>query len=237
MAKSDIASLVRLNKFIAMHAQLGRRQADLLIEQHRVRVNGKPASLGMRVDTARDTVAVDGKVVQPSMGHFIYLLLNKPVGYVCSRRQQGSAPTIYTLLPTKYQHLKAVGRLDKDSSGLLLLTNDGNTAHHLMHPSFAKLKRYAVKLDQPLQPLHRQFISDHGVQLPDGPSKLELERRREGEDTEWLVTMREGRNRQIRRTFAALGYTVLGLHRIQFGRLQLAQLASGQYNEVSASAI
>jgi 23S rRNA pseudouridine2605 synthase len=147
-------------------------------------------------------------------------MMNKPVGYVVSRNGQGS-PTIYSLLPLQYHKLKPVGRLDKASSGLLLLTNDGNLANDLTHPSKQKVKIYEISLNLPLQPLHRQMISDHGIELEDGNSKLQLERREEGNDKDWTVTMHEGRNRQIRRTFGALGYDVTKLHRTQFGPYKL----------------
>jgi 23S rRNA pseudouridine2605 synthase len=127
-------------------------------------------------------------------------------------------------------HLKPVGRLDKDSSGLLLMTNDGNLANELTHPSYRKNKVYEVTLDKPLQPLHRQMISDHGVMLDDGPSKFELERL--ADETTWQVTMHEGRNRQIRRTFAGLGYEVIGLNRIRFGDYRLAELSPGQWQQL-----
>lgn len=215
---------IRLNKYIAQQLAIGRRAADDLISAGKVQVNGQPPQLGARVQID-DEVIVQGKRLQVAHAPaFLYVLIDKPTGYVCSRRQQGDTPTIYQLLPPKYQHLKPVGRLDKNSSGLLLLTNDGDLAHQLMHPSFHKTKVYEVALDQPLAPLHHQMIADHGVVLPDGPSKLQLQRMRDGDDTQWQVTMHEGRNRQIRRTFAALGYEVTALRRTQFGALTLAQL-------------
>ena len=134
-------------------------------------------------------------------------------------------------MPKNLHHLKPVGRLDKDSSGLILLTNDGDFAHQMTHPSFYKIKRYLVTLDQPLQPLHRQMINDFGVQLPDGPSRLTLERQHDGDDRRWIVQMSEGRNRQIRRTFAALGYTVTKLHRTDFGNYSLSGMKRGEFQE------
>ena len=159
------------------------------------------------------------------------MALNKPAGYVCSRKRQGDTPTMYELLPEKYQALKSVGRLDKDSSGLILLTNDGDFAFRMTHPSFVKIKIYEVALDRALEPLHQQMIADFGVQLPDGRSQLGLEKINE-ERTEWRVTMSEGRNRQIRRTFDALGYKVMALHRTNFGRYSLDELADGEFIEV-----
>ncbi|HSE29815.1 MAG TPA: pseudouridine synthase [Candidatus Saccharimonadales bacterium] len=221
----------RANKFIATHLAIGRRAADDLIAKGKVLINGEKAELGSRV-YAGDKVTVDGKKVDSVKTNYLYVLMDKPVGYVCSRRQQGDVPTIYSLLPQKYDHLKTVGRLDKDSSGLILLTNNGDLAHQLTHPSFKKVKTYDVQLSKPLEPLHRQMISDIGIDLPDGKSKLLLERLTDGDETSWQVTMHEGRNRQIRRTFLALGYTVISLRRKTFGKYSLDQLNGKQILEI-----
>ena len=218
----------RLNKFVALALGVSRRQADELIDQGKVTVNDQPAKLGQRI-TATDIIRYDNKRLTAQTHQLI--LLHKPVGYLCSRVSQGGVPTIYKLLPKDLHHLKPVGRLDKDSSGLILLTNDGDFAHQMTHPSFYKIKRYLVTLDQPLQPLHRQMINDFGVQLPDGPSRLTLERQHEGDDHRWIVQMSEGRNRQIRRTFAALGYTVTKLHRTDFGSYTLGDIKCGEFQE------
>jgi len=225
---------IRLNKFLALRLGLSRRAADQMIGQGRVLVSDHTAELGARFTPHVDTLAIDGKAIDAHQDtELIYLALNKPIGYVSSRRQQGTSPTIYELLPTEYHHLKPVGRLDRDSSGLLLLTNDGDFAHQMTHPSFSKAKTYEITLDKPLQPLHRQMIQDHGVLLDDGPSKLQLERQVESDELNWIVLMHEGRNRQIRRTFAALGYTVTRLHRTIFGPYQLADLPAGKYQSVA----
>ncbi len=222
---------LRLNKFLAEQLGLSRREADVAIQSGRVTINGKPAVLGQRLSIdKKDKVCYNGKIV-PFSRDFIYLGLHKPVGYVCSRKSQDSTPTIYELLPTKYQSLKTVGRLDKDSSGLILLTNDGDFNFQMTHPKFTKTKIYLVELDHELEPLHQQEISDFGIEIGDGVSRLGLERLDDAR-RKWRVTMSEGRNRQIRRTFAALGYTVIKLHRVQFGPYQLGDLKSGKFQEV-----
>ena len=163
-------------------------------------------------------------------------MLNKPRGYVSSRKKQGDTPTLYELLPEKWQSLKTVGRLDKDSSGLILLTDDGDFAFQMTHPKFFKIKTYIVELDHELAPLHQQMISDIGITLPDGLSKLFLTKLPEIDGNisgrRFQVEMSEGRNRQIRRTFAALGYEVIDLHRIEFGKYLLGELKSGEYRIV-----
>lgn len=220
---------IRVNRFIAQSTGMSRRAADVAISEGRVTINGQGVQPGQAVHT-QDAVMLDGKSVQlPATPTTI--LLNKPVRYVVSRDGQGSR-TVYDLLPASLQALKPVGRLDKDSSGLLLLTDDGILANELTHPSRQKTKIYQVTLGEPLAPLHRQMISEMGVQLDDGPSKLALERLREGDEHAWIVVMHEGRNRQIRRTFGSLGYNVVALHRTQFGPYQLGDLAKGSYVSV-----
>lgn len=220
---------MRLNKFIAHATGISRREADELIRTGNAVVNGKAADLGCDVDPNDDTVTVNNQLVKLPTEHTT-IMLNKPVGYVCSRNAQAKGvKTIYELLPDQYKALKTVGRLDKDSTGLILLTDDGDLAHQLTHPSFAKTKEYIVELDHALAPLHQQMISDFGINLDDGPSQLLLERLND-ERTKFNITMHEGRNRQIRRTFAALGYQVKSLHRTTFGPYTLGDLASGKWS-------
>lgn len=218
---------MRLNKYVAASTGVSRRSADELIKAGRVMVNGQIAIIGRQIKET-DVVTMNAKVLLPAK--HIYLALNKPVGYVSSRRGQG-AKTIQELLPEPYRHLKTVGRLDKASSGLILLTNDGDFALRMTHPSFAKTKVYDVTLNQPLKEEDAARIKQ-GIQLEDGFSQFQLtllepNRRR------WQIEMREGRNRQIRRTFLALRYRVLGLHRTAIGSYHLGELQSGKYKEVN----
>lgn len=217
----------RLNKFLAFQLGVSRRQADDLIAKQKVYINNQPAQLGARIGES-DTITINNHIVG-GRSIYTYLMLNKPINYVCSRKQQGKTPTIYSLLPDKFHNLKPVGRLDANSSGLLLLTNDGDFAFHMTHPKFKKNKQYNVTLDKELAPLHQQMIADFGIQLNDGLSKLGLSRQSDQDRYTWIVTMSEGRNRQIRRTFAALGYTVIKLHRTHFGTYELGTLGAGDY--------
>src|SRR3990167_9874353 len=134
---------MRINKYVALATGMSRRAADAVIELGKITVNGQPATAGQQI-SSEDKVALDGKNINTS-SKIQTIILNKPVGYVCSRDGQGSK-TIYDLLPAELHNLKPVGRLDKDSSGLLLLTNDGELAHKLTHPSFQKEKVYEVEL-------------------------------------------------------------------------------------------
>lgn len=220
----------RLNKQLALSLGISRREADEHIQYGRVQVDGKIAELGNSVSKDSE-ILVDGKPLTHTV-QYEYVAFHKPVGYVCSRKSQGDNPTIYSLLPDSMAHLKPVGRLDKDSSGILLLSNDGDFAHRMTHPKFQKTKLYIVQLDLPLEPLHQQMISDYGVDIGDGTSKLQLERLDDSRQ-KWQITMHEGRNRQIRRTFAALGYDVNALHRVSFGPFALKSLQPGEYTSVT----
>lgn len=220
---------MRLNKYLAAATGVSRRQADSLIESGRIQVNGEVAELGQLISET-DTLSLDGKPIESQQG-LKTIMLHKPVGYVCSRNGQGSK-TVYELLPPSLHHLKPVGRLDKNSSGLLLLTNDGELANQLTHPRYAKTKIYKVTINKPLTAAHQSQIHSQGVILEDGISKLALTP--QGSDnSSWTVTMQEGRNRQIRRTFSALGYRVTDLHRTDFGTYKLGDLKRGQYRELT----
>lgn len=221
-----IEDSARLNKHLALALGISRREADDMIASGRVTVDGKAISLGARISSS-STVAVDDTPLGVTP-NYRYVVFNKPTGYVCSRKSQGENPTIYDLLPTDMASLKPVGRLDKDSSGVLVLTNDGDFAHQMTHPKFAKVKIYRVSLDHPLAPLHQQMIADYGIEIGDGTSKLGLERI-DDERKDWIVTMGEGRNRQIRRTFLSLGYAVTALHRTDFGVYSLGDIKPGEY--------
>lgn len=217
---------MRINKFVAKATGLSRRAADQAIKDGRVTINGRQASLGD--DTALgDSVALDGGILEVS-NQTVTIMLNKPLGYVCSRAGQGN-PTVYDLLPAEYGELKPVGRLDKDSSGLLLLTNDGGLANQLTHPSFAKTKVYEITLDKPLADADKTRIGQ-GVQVEDYVSRLELSPL--GGANGWRITMTQGKNRQIRRTFAALGYNIETLHRTHFGPYDLGDLRSGRHQKI-----
>lgn len=220
---------MRINRYIAGATGMSRRQVDSLIKDGSILLNNQPAQLGDTVNPG-DTVHMHGRLVEaPPSTQPTLIMLNKPLGYVCSRAQQGSARTVYDLLPTEYHHLKTIGRLDKDSSGLLLLSDDGALIHSLTHPSFNKDKSYEVTLDRPLTPNDREAIVA-GVMLEDGTSALGL-RPLESQD-KWLVRMHEGRNRQIRRTFQALNYRVYRLHRIRVADYTIGNLELGKFIKI-----
>ena len=211
---------MRLNQYIAQATGLSRRAADRAIANGQVKVNGITANVGTTL-SQDDLVTLDNKPLKPS--EVITILFNKPSGFVCSRNGQGSS-TIYDLLPNNLRNLKPVGRLDKDSSGLILLTNNGQLANELTHPKYQKVKAYEVVLDKELNANDQQQI-EKGISLADGLSSLKLT----GKGKNWQVEMSEGRNRQIRRTFEARGYSVVRLHRTKFGNYALDDVKLGSW--------
>jgi 23S rRNA pseudouridine2605 synthase len=218
---------MRLNQYIALHTGISRRSADRMIKEGRVTVNGQTPLIGHQV-TEHDKVEVSSLKIKHRV-KLVTIMLNKPVGYVCSRAGQGSH-TIYELIPEELHHLKPVGRLDKDSSGLLLMTNDGKLANELTHPFHQKKKVYEVKLDRPIADEDKEKI-EQGVMLEDGLSQLKLKKMSE-DGRNWQVAMHEGRNRQIRRTFASLDYKVEKLHRTHFGNHYLEDVPSGNWKNI-----
>jgi 23S rRNA pseudouridine2605 synthase len=216
---------MRLNKFIADNTELSRRKADSAIENGRVKINGAVAKLGVIIETG-DEIQIDGKLIKPTVTKTTTILLNKPMGYVCSKNGQGSK-TIYELLPEKFHHLNIAGRLDKDSSGLVILTDDGLLLNELTHPSSGKEKVYSVTINEAISPAHRNLLLS-GVDIGDErPSKFK--HLKKISETTYEVVLEEGRNRQIRRAFEALGYKVVKLHRERLGKFKLEKLKSKDF--------
>lgn len=217
---------MRLNAYIAKATGISRRQADRLIDAGRVTIDGQEASLG-REALEDNLIAVDGRTLKAPLLNTT-VMLNKPAGCVVSRNGQGS-PTIYSLLPSDLINLKPVGRLDKDSTGLLLLTNNGLLHQQLTHPKYNKQKIYQLVISRPLTKPDEQRIAQ-GVTLKDGLSQLELIKI-DSDRLSVTVGLSEGRNRQIRRTLATLGYNVVKLHRTDFGDYKLGNLKTGKWQK------
>jgi 23S rRNA pseudouridine2605 synthase len=188
------------------------------------------------VDPDKDVLKVDGKPL--SFKSLTYVLLNKPPGVVTTRADEQGRETVLDLLPAKLQHLKPVGRLDMYSEGLLILTNDGDLAQKLTHPSHEKTKRYEVEVsgfvkDPDIKRLQKGINLDDGRTLPAKVTVLE----RNKSYSALTMTIREGRNRQIRRMFEHIGHPVRRLVRVAVGRLQLGQVASGTWRYLTASEV
>ncbi len=225
---------MRLQKFLSRAGVASRRAGERLIEAGRVRVDGKVVTeLGTRVDPAESVVEVDGRRVRLSPPRWI--ALHKPIGHLSSRGDPRGRPTIYDLLPEDARELFHVGRLDFMSEGLVLLTNQGDLANRLLHPSGGVDRRYEVTVSEPVPPdLARRLLA--GVPLEDGPAAASaaalLPREREGE-RRLLLTLREGRNREIRRMLDALDAEIRRLVRIAFGPVELDDLGPGAWRELS----
>lgn len=223
---------------LAASGLASRRAAEAWIRAGRVTVNGAPAHLGQRVDPARDRVALDGRILEPRP--LRYWVLHKPRGVLTTRRDPFGRPAVLDLLPAAAQDLVPVGRLDRDSEGLLLLTNDGELAQVLLHPSFESEKEYHVTVRGRVSEGACRRL-EAGVELRDGrtaPARVASLRYRARPDvTELRLILHEGRKRQIRRSLGALGYPVVSLVRIRIGTLRLGGLASGAARPLSRAEV
>lgn len=220
----------RLQKIIAGAGVVSRRAAEAYIREGRVTVNRKVVSqLGAKADTGRDEIRIDGRLI-PVKVERLYLMLHKPAGYVTTLKDPEGRPIVADLLRNVRQRVYPVGRLDYDSEGLLVLTNDGDFAQRLQHPRHEIPKTYLVKIRGSLAPKALRLLRE-GVVLEDGlftPGAARLVKT--NPKSSWLqVIVSEGRNRVIRRAFEALGYPVQRLVRIAVGNLMLGDLASGEY--------
>lgn len=223
---------MRLNRFLSQCGLGSRRSSELLVLEGRVAINGKLIKdLATNVGD-EDQVSVDGKPARPETG--IVIALNKPRGYICSRSDEKDRMTIYALLPKPLQTLHHVGRLDKDSEGLLLLTNRGDLSHHLIHPSKGAEKEYEVIVDKPLdQAVMARLVK--GMITEEGYAKSE----RAWMDSEYRchVVLKQGLKRQIRLMFYQLGFEVVRLVRVRIGWLELKGLQRGGWKQLSSTEV
>lgn len=219
----------RVQKFIALSGLCSRRKAEELIEKGRVKVNGKEISLGDHA-LPTDEIKVDNKKISFDLNDKIYILMNKPEGYVCTKSDEMGRKTVFDLIEEDTNNLFTVGRLDKDTTGLLIITNDGEFAQKIIHPSSKIKKEYIVYLDKKLEEKDRKAI-EKGVQLED--VKLMSCVIKDFKD-KYLVKIWEGRKRQIRRMFEVKDYKVTMLERIGIGNLQLKKtgVKHGKYKKV-----
>lgn len=234
-AEGETGPLVRLNKLLADHGVASRRQADLLIAAGKVSVDGEPATaLGLRVDPERQRVEIDGVVLKPRNARRRYYLLNKPSGVVCTNEPRETRPRAVDLITdARKGRIYTVGRLDEDSLGLILLTNDGEFAQRIMHPRYGVQKTYLVKVRGEIDDAALQKVRE-GVPLSEGRTsgaRILVERR--GREHSLLsVTIQEGMNREIRRTFAKVGFKVLELRRTRIGPVTDRRLKTGRWREL-----
>ena len=229
---------IRLQKYLAERGIASRRGAEEMIRAGRVTVNGRRASIGMSVNPQDDLVAVDGQNLDQQRDKLAYLLLHKPRGYVTTMGDKHAVRTVAELVADYPARIFPVGRLDKDSEGLLLMTNDGALANALTHPASHVPKVYRVTLRGQVSDAQRDKLS-MGMELdgrPTRPIELRVLAEEPGR-TVLRLTLREGRNRQIRRMCEALGLEVLRLKRTALGPLKLGLLPAGQWRELTAEEV
>lgn len=229
--------MVRLQKFLAEAGIASRRASEQYIVEGRVEVNGRTVTeLGTKIDPDRDKISVDGKLLRTKRK--LYIALNKPTGYICSRRDPEKRDTVGDLLPKEWAHLFPVGRLDYASEGLIFLTNDGDFSLKLTHPRYGVRKKYRVtiegRVDQELADRFTKGISHEGEMLRaervrvlatnNSASLLEIE-------------LAEGKNRELRRMFEVLGRIVTKLQRIQIGPIKLGELRVGRWRTLTEAEI
>ena len=212
-----------------------RRNIAAIIKRGGIAVNGTIVqSFNEPVDPAKDTIAIDGKQISGIAEPNVHLMLNKPKGVISSTSDKRGAKTVIDILPEKYRRIRLypVGRLDKDSTGLIILTNDGNLTLKLTHPRFEQEKEYLVQLGQNINPEDKIEL-EKGIHLDDGktsPAKVKVLKY---PPFSYSLTIHEGRKRQVRRMFAALGYRVLELKRIRLSSLRLGALPEGEIRELT----
>ena len=223
---------IRLQKVLAEAGLCSRRAAEELIADGRVEVNGNIAVLGRRVDPERDVVRVDGARLPTARRHR-YVMLNKPRGVVTTMDDEAGRHTVAEYIP-RGPRLFYVGRLDADTSGLLLLTNDGELSNRLTHPRFEVPKAYIAAVEGQVSPAVLRHLR-HGVSLDDGPLMPDEVRLMQASPHGSLlrITLHEGRNRAVRRLCDAVGHPVIDLSRVSFGPLQLGTLGVGQTRDLT----
>jgi pseudouridine synthase len=228
--------MMRLNKFLSTAGIVSRRKADQMITEGRVSVNGKVvAVLGCKVDPGKDQVFADGKQVL-ILDEPVYVLFNKPKDCITTMSDERGRPTVMQYVQTK-ERVFPVGRLDRNTTGVLLLTNDGEFANALMHPASRVDKAYKVTLSEPIKPEHVRRLAG-GIRLSDGKtSPAELHVLPKSKNMLVGIIIHEGRNRQVHRMFEALGYEIEKLDRVGYGGITYEGLKRGEWRYLRKSEV
>ncbi len=228
---------MRLQKYMAMCGVASRRHAEKMIEEKRVKINGKVvAEMGVHVEE-EDVVEVDGKVIQLELEK-IYIMLHKPEGYITTVKDEQDRPTVMEFITDIPERIFPVGRLDADTSGLLLFTNDGEVAHKLMHPHKEVIKTYIATISGNIDDIAIKRL-ESGVDIGGYRTAHAKVRKISQKDKQSLVEIKihEGKNRQVRRMFKAVGHKVQQLERIAIGEISLGNLKKGHYRKLNKSEI
>ncbi len=227
----------RLQKILAKMGIASRRAAEEIILEGRVTVNGQVATLGMKANPAKDHIKLDGKLLTKPEPK-VYLMMNKPKGVITTLSESEERPTVKDFLKNIKYRVFPVGRLDYDSEGLLLLTNDGDFAHAILHPSKKIPKTYHVKIkgvleDDKIEKLRKGVRLQDGITLPSKVKKL-----KKAEENSWIeITIYEGRKRQVRRMMDKIGHPVLKLKRIRIDGIDIGRLEPGEIRSLTAEEI
>ena len=228
----------RLQKYMASCGVASRRACEEIILAGRVRVNGKPAGLGMSVDPGTDRVEVDGKRIRREAKR-VWVMLYKPRGVVSTSSDPQNRKTVQDCIKGVPERLFHVGRLDINSEGLILLTNDGESAKRMMHPKYRVEKTYYAVCDGKLTAQEIASLTN-GVELEDGmtaPAKIRGVRENRDGNTSFLIVIHEGRNRQVRRMLEAVGHKTLRLKREKYGQLELGEMKPGEWRYLTEEEI
>jgi 23S rRNA pseudouridine2605 synthase len=233
-----MGEIVRLQKYIAMSGVASRRAAEKLIEEGRISVNGnKITEQGVKVEIGADSVSLDGKEIKIKNKKY-YIMLNKPVGYVSTAKDQFDRPTVVDIVKQDLGDVRIfpVGRLDYETEGLLLMTNDGDFTYKVTHPKFHMDKTYIATIKGGMT-IHGMNLLRGGIYIEEGfktsPAQAEILDAYDGH-TIVKITIHEGKNRQVRRMFEAIGCTVVGLQRIKIGNVELGNLPLGRWRHLTS---
>lgn len=230
--KPKARELVRINRYLSMCGVASRRKADEMVIQGKVEINRKVVrDLGTRIDPQQDKVFVNGRQVV-RLHDFVYLVMNKPKDTITTLSDERGRTTVMNLLRTR-QRVFPIGRLDRNTTGVLLFTNDGDFANHLMHPRFKVPKSYLVTCEESIQPVHLEQLR-RGVRLEEGktaPAEVYVMPHSKGKEVGIII--HEGRNRQVRRMFEVLGYRVRKLDRAAYGPVTKEGLARGETRKLT----
>lgn len=223
---------MRLNKFLAEAGVASRRKADELIKQGRIEVNGKVVTeFGVKVDPEKDIVTFDGEPVK--FQKFVYYLFHKPAGYITTLKDEKGRKTIFDLIKVK-QRVFPIGRLDRDTTGVLLLTNDGNFANFLMHPRNKIPREYIATLDKPFE---EPLTKLKKVRLEDGIVNVDSVEFLDDSKRKLKLILREGRNRVVKRIFSKFGYSVKALHRSSYAGFRVDKIPVGSLIQIPSKEI
>ena len=221
---------MRLQKYLAQCGFSSRREAENLIAQGKIKINGEVITkMGVQVEVGQDLVEAYGKKIEPQ-SEKVYLILDKPAGYLTTKNDPWHRPTVYKLLPEKYHYLFPVGRLDNDSEGLLLFTNDGDFTEKFLHPRFYHQKEYMVRYQQKV---NKQFITQmrQGIVLAEG--RAVADSIKNIDEYSLLIVLHQGFKRQLKRMAEACGYRVRQIKRVRLGKFNIEQMRGRKWRLIS----